>query len=101
MPNYNLRMETDSAVIEQVRRVRSAIDAALTESGRAPLKAVLTGAEFGPAYVVKVLDVHPCLGKVAGRRLLKEIGVGERTRLEDLTAGERQQISDKCRCHGV
>ena len=94
-------METDSAVIEEVRRVRSAIESALVESARSPLAMVLSAGEFGPAYVVKVLDVHPCLGKVAGRRLLREIGVGERTRLMDLPSHSRNELAARCRCPGA
>lgn len=96
--NYNFRMETDAAVIQTVREVRSSIDATLERSRREHLGSVLCGPDGGPAWVVKTLDVHPCMGKVAGRRVLRELGIEERTRLADLTQAQREQLSGRCRC---
>lgn len=91
-------METDARAIEAVHRVRSAIRSALDRSAREPLADVLSSPECGPAYVVKILDVHPCMGKVAGRRALRETGIAERTRLSDLAAPAREQLIGMCRC---
>ena len=37
-------------------------------------------------YVVKVLDVHPALGKVAGRRLMATLGIDQFAHISDLSA---------------
>ncbi len=42
--------------------------------------------------MVKILDVHPRLGKVAGRRLLADIGVAPLARIADLTDDQRDRI---------
>lgn len=44
------------------------------------------------AYVVKLLDVTPGVGKVAGRRLLASIGIQESARVADLDAAQRSKI---------
>jgi hypothetical protein len=41
---------------------------------------------------VKLLDVHPQLGKVAGRKLLSSLGVSSFQCVGDLTPDLKQQI---------
>ncbi|MCE2818601.1 MAG: hypothetical protein LW686_08130, partial [Ilumatobacteraceae bacterium] len=43
-------------------------------------------------YVVKLLDVHPALGKVSGRRLFADLGVVPFTRVCQLTSSQRSGI---------
>lgn len=45
-------------------------------------------------YVVKLLDVMPGLGKVAGRRLLTGLGLSPFVRLADLDASLRGRLRD-------
>jgi hypothetical protein len=47
-------------------------------------------------YVVKVLDVHPTLGKVAGRRLMATLGIGQLARLSDLTSDLKASVLVAC-----
>jgi ribosomal protein S13 len=44
------------------------------------------------------MDVHPCMGKVAGRRILDELGIAHQTHLSRLTAAQVAAISQRCRC---
>lgn len=49
----------------------------------------------GPArqvYVVKLLDVHPSLGKVAGRRLLDSLSISHVRRVHELSHAEKSAI---------
>ena len=47
-------------------------------------------------YVVKLLDVAPGLGKVSGRRLLADLGLGQFTRVRDLGVDQRGAILRAC-----
>ena len=47
-------------------------------------------------YVVKLLDVAPGLGKVSGRRLLADLGLGQFTRVAELDADRRAAILRAC-----
>ncbi len=48
-------------------------------------------------YVVKILDVTPGVGKVAGRRMLASLGIDEFTRLRELSDAQRVSIVSACR----
>ena len=100
-PNYNLRMETAPSVIAKVNAVRAAIRTTLERSSTEPLSRVLSDPVCAPTHVVKVLDVHPCLGKVAGRRLMAGSGVPESATVGDLDDARRAALASACRCgHG-
>ena len=43
-------------------------------------------------YVVKLLDVSPRLGKVAGRRLMADLGIEPLSRVRDLTDPQRSAL---------
>lgn len=43
-------------------------------------------------YVVKLLDVTPGLGKVAGRRLLASLGIDELMRVAELSEAQRAAL---------
>lgn len=47
-------------------------------------------------YLVKLLDVYPGLGKVAGRRLMSEMGLSQFVRVADLTATHRAELLRAC-----
>lgn len=95
---YNSDMENTDAAHSTVRRWRGEISRAVGLASSGPLSVVLAAEGCGHCYVVKVLDVHPCLGKVKGRRLLSSLGVSASTRMEDLGDKERAAISGSCGC---
>lgn len=95
---YNSHMETTDAARSTVGRWREEIARAVALASSGPLSTVLGATGCGHCYVVKVLDVHPCLGKVSGRRLLASLGVAASTRIEDLDGKERAEISAHCGC---
>lgn len=43
-------------------------------------------------YVVKIVEAVPGVGKVRARRALEAVGLGERDRVGDLTAGVRDEL---------
>ena len=91
-------METrarDLARAEQLRRART--DLVLAASER-PLGQILsvTG-DAALTYVVKVLDVAPGLGKVAGRRAMASIGLDQFVRIVDLTGAQRDALVEAAR----
>ena len=47
-------------------------------------------------YLVKLLDVYPGLGKVAGRRLMADLGIGQFTRVADLSDAQRAAVLQGC-----
>lgn len=88
--------ERDLATVESMRRAHARrID--LARAGRIP-EALDASDEFGATtYVVKILDVTPGLGKVAGRRLLAALGVDGFATVADLGDDTRAAIVDACR----
>lgn len=55
----------------------------------------------GSTYVVKILDVAPGLGKVAGRRLLASLGVSPFATVADLDDVVRRSIIEVCTTSGT
>lgn len=87
-------MESRNRDLEFVRAMRSAHVDAVSRSSAGDLVGVLGSDDrlTCSVYVMKLLDVHPRLGKVAGRRLLAEIGVEPLARVSDLTSHQRERI---------
>ena len=87
-------MENRNRDLGTVRDLRSARIAAVNDSSSGDLAGVLGSSDRFTAsvYVVKLLDVHPRLGKVAGRRLLAALGVAPLARVSDLTSDQRARI---------
>jgi hypothetical protein len=88
-------MESTVGDFEMVKNLRNARIAAVQKAQAGHLRDVLSVAVDSldaQVYVVKILDVHPKLGKVAGRRLLADIGVVPFTRVGELTAQQRESI---------
>lgn len=87
-------MESRNRDLDIVRELRSARETAVSRSSSGELAEVFSGDDgpTGSVYVVKLLDVHPRLGKVAGRRLLADIGVEPLARVADLTTEQRARI---------
>ena len=86
-------METRTKDLETVSRLRSARVAAVSRSRNGDVESVLLSDHSSleaQVYVVKLLDVYPALGKVAGRRLMADLGIIPLARVADLTT---QQLS--------
>lgn len=78
-----------------VADLRSARTKAVELSRGGELATVLSAGIDDPmsrVYVVKLLDVHPALGKVAGRRVLADIGLAPFARVVDLTASQKANL---------
>ena len=91
-------MELQSRTLEVVRGWRLQISEATGIAAAGHIGDVLRRTDMPYPYIVKVLDVHPCMGKVAGRRLLDELGIAHQTRLSDLTLFQVDDIGQHCRC---
>lgn len=92
-------MEMRAGDLEWVSSVRSAREKAVARSSEGQLSVILHSAPSDLAqqvYVVKLLDVHPRLGKVAGRRLLDDMGISHFARVSDLTASQIISILQAC-----
>lgn len=97
-PNYNQHMELTARTRDTVSGWRAQIRLASELSSAMHLGEVLGRTDIPYPYIVKVLDVHPCLGKVAGRRLLDELGIAHNSHLGGLTLFQVNDISRRCRC---
>ena len=87
--------ESDLETIESIRRAH-AVRIELGRSGRVA-EALAAGDPIGGStYVVKILDVAPGLGKVAGRRLLASLGTGAFATVNDLDDNARRAIIREC-----
>lgn len=78
-------------VLERLAQLRSSMDAtiATVASGERSVAQVLAAADdsaVGYLYAVKVLEADPRVGKVRARRMLDALGLGETTRISELTA---------------
>ena len=85
-------MESTYTDMEIVAQLRTARVAAVLESSRGNVSSVLEAPHDSyeaQVYVVKLLDVSPRLGKVAGRRLMAELGIGPLSRVHELTEAQR------------
>ena len=85
-------MESTNTDMEVVAQLRASRVAAVLESSRGNVASVLNAlpdSYEAQVYVVKLLDVSPRLGKVAGRRLMAEIGIEPLLRVRDLTDSRR------------
>ncbi|MGA1362610.1 MAG: hypothetical protein ACO36A_06790 [Ilumatobacteraceae bacterium] len=91
-------MEVPGTARSTVQRWRDEIDRAVELASAEPLSVALAAPGCGHCYVVKALDVHPCLGKVRGRRLLASLGVAQSARIEDISEKDRAAIAANCGC---
>ena len=88
-------MESTVSDFEMVNSLRNARVDAVVKAQKGQLAEVLSveiDSLEAQTYVVKLLDVHPTLGKVAGRRLLADLGVVPFTRVGQLTNEQRNGI---------
>ena len=85
-------MESTNKDLEVVAQLRKARLGAVLESSKGSVASVLEAPHDSfeaQVYVVKLLDVTPSLGKVAGRRLMAELGIAALSRVKDLTTAQR------------
>lgn len=78
--------------MEVVAQLRATRMAAVLESSKGNVAFVMNASPDSfeaQVYVVKLLDVSPRLGKVAGRRLMAELGIEPLSRVRDLTDSQR------------
>jgi hypothetical protein len=88
-------MESTVSDFEMVKNLRNARITAVQKSQSGHLRDVLqspTDSLEAQVYVVKLLDVHPALGKVAGRRLLSALHVDPFARVGQLLPLQRDSI---------
>lgn len=81
--------------LRRVSELRAARERAVNEASTGSIEMLLEVAsddDRGRAYLVKLLDVTPGVGKVAGRRLLASIGIDESSRVADLDKAQRAEI---------
>ena len=93
--NYHWVMESTNTDMEVVTQLRASRVAAVLESSRGNVSSVLNASSDSyeaQVYVVKLLDVSPRLGKVAGRRLMAELGIEPLARVRDLTDSQRTAL---------
>jgi hypothetical protein len=90
-------MESTYTDMEVVAQLRTARVAAVLESSKGNVATVLQAPPISyeaQVYVVKLLDVSPRLGKVAGRRLMAELGISALSRVQDLSEAQRRALID-------
>lgn len=88
-------MESTVSDFEMVKSLRNARIAAVEQARNGQVLQLLTESSdslVAEVYVVKLLDVTSGLGKVAGRRLLSELGVDPFARLRQLTPAQKASI---------
>jgi hypothetical protein len=88
-------MESTVRDMETVRLLREGRDTTVRLSQNGSLAEVLSAprdVHRDHTYVVKLLDVHPALGKVKGRRLMAELAITAFARLADLDSDTRAAL---------
>lgn len=82
--------------LELMSKVRNARTRAVQDARRGDLASVFSRSQGDERfiYVVKLLDVHPQLGKVAGRKLLGSLGVSQFDCVSDLSPELMKKILD-------
>lgn len=81
--------------LRRVAELRSARERAVAEASTGSLRSLLAlgdSDDRSQTYVVKLLDVTPGVGKVAGRRLLASLGIDESVRVAGLTDDQRTAL---------
>ena len=86
--------KTDMEVVAQLRTTRVTT---VLESSKGNVASVLEAPHDSyeaQVYVVKLLDVSPRLGKVAGRRLMADLSISPLSRVRELTEVQRRALID-------
>lgn len=99
LDTYDCRMEIREQDALLIAALRSARDRAVQLSAAGRLGEVLRNAEGGAmrhVYLVKLLDAHPALGKVKGRRFMAGMGLDPFCRVGELTEPQRVAVLREC-----
>jgi len=85
----------DLALIARLRSVRQQV---VESASRGEIASAFSSSDEAVrcVKVVKLLDVHPVLGKVSGRRLLASLGLHQFSRISDLSAHQVESILAAC-----
>jgi hypothetical protein len=92
-------MEASVRDLTAVAQLRSARRVSVNLAASGKLNAVFLlspNSDESQVYLVKLLDVYPGLGKVAGRRLMADLGIGQFTRVSDLSDAQRAAVLLGC-----
>lgn len=91
-------MDTRTRDLATVARLRNARVEAVGDAERGNIAKILRDPtpEQRFVYVVKLLDVHPQLGKVSGRRLMATLGIAAFARVSDLTTNQISELLREC-----
>lgn len=91
-------MEHRAHALALIAQVRSGRELGVACAAQGRLREVFNSSDESQAfiYVVKLLDVHPVLGKVSGRRLMASLGIEQFARVIDLTSEQKNEILGIC-----
>ena len=85
-------------VLQQLADLRSELDSAIdsiaagSRSIGEVFAAATSNSSLGYLYAVKAMEADPRVGKVRARRILHELGLGETTRISELSSEQVAKI---------
>jgi len=97
--NYHWIMESTIRDVQRVAEIRARRIQAVQFSSSAKLAEVFSSSSAGlydAVYLVKLLDVHPALGKVVGRRLMDTLGLPPFATVAQLSSAQYAAILSAC-----
>jgi hypothetical protein len=90
-------MESTIRDVQRVAEIRACRIQAVKLSSTANLAQVFASPNtYGAVYLVKLLDVHPALGKVIGRRLMDTLGLPPFITVAQLSSSQHAAILSAC-----
>jgi hypothetical protein len=92
-------MESTIRDVQRVAEIRASRVQAVQLSSQAKLAEVFASPSndhYGAVYLVKLLDVHPALGKVVGRRLMDTLGLPSFATVSQIGSAEQAAILVAC-----
>ena len=90
-------MESTIRDVQRVAEIRAYRIQAVKLSSTANLAQVFASPNtYGAVYLVKLLDVHPALGKVVGRRLMDTLGLPPFITVAQLSSSQHAAILSAC-----
>lgn len=90
-------MESTIRDVQRVAEIRACRIQAVKLSSTANLAQVFDSPNaYGAVYLVKLLDVHPALGKVVGRRLMDTLALPSFVTVSQLDSTQQKAILSAC-----
>ena len=90
-------MESTIRDVQRVAEIRACRIQAVKLSSTANLVQVFASPNtYGAVYLVKLLDVHPALGKVVGRRLMDTLALPSFVTVSQLDSTQQKAILTAC-----